>query len=185
MGPEEFDSYFDHFGEVARRLELRQEYMSPGEEARIRAWREGQPRPDRSVRTSPWLRRVAVTTAAGKRWERIHVVRHPLSEYVRYQLQGYVESAAAGEEIWIADLSADPSLATLTSEAWQLDPASENALALLMHYDEAGRWMGAEATRNPAVLDRCRREWAIAMAHSVPLNVYLATLGADAARRVA
>jgi hypothetical protein len=185
MTPEEFDAYFDQFGEEAWRIELLQRYTSPGEEDRIRAWREGQPRPDRSVRTSPWLRRVAVTTATGKRWGRVHVVHHPLSEYLRYQLLGYVESAAAGEEIRIADLSADPSLATLGGDFWLFDAASATAFALLMHYDEAGRWMGAEHTTDPEVLDRCRRDQSIALAHSVPLNVYLARLGTDAVRRVA
>jgi hypothetical protein len=185
MTPEEFDGCFDRFRESAWRLELLQRYTSPGEEDRIRAWREGQPRPDRSVRTSPWLRRVAVTTAAGKRWGRVHIVRRPLSEYLRYQLRGYIESAAAGEEIRIADLSADPSLATLGGDFWLFDAASATAFALLMHYDEAGRWVGAEYMTNPEALDKCRRDQSIALAHSVPLNVYLASLGTDAIGRVA
>lgn len=185
MTPEQFDAYFDQFNESAWRLSRFQYYDSPGEEARIRAWREGQPRPDRSVRTSPWLRRVAVTTAAGKRWGRAQVVQHPLSDYVLYLMRGYVESAAAGEEILIADLAADPSLATLSRDFWMFDAASPDAFALLMHYDSANRWVGAEHTSDPAILDQCRREQSIALAHCVPLNVFLAELGTDGIRRVA
>jgi hypothetical protein len=48
------------------------------------------------------LRRIALTTAAGKSWSRIHVIQEPLSEYLRYELIGYVESMAVGEEIRLA-----------------------------------------------------------------------------------
>jgi hypothetical protein len=39
-----------------------------------------------------------VTTVAGKRWPRVRIVEHPLSEYLCYEIEGYVESAT-GEEI--------------------------------------------------------------------------------------
>ena len=99
MAPEEFNDCFDRFRTSAWRLEARQRYTSPGEDDRIEVvgGKDGRA-PERSVRTSPWLRRVAVTTAEGKQWGRVHVVRHPLSEYLRYEMFGYVESAAAGEE---------------------------------------------------------------------------------------
>ncbi len=185
MTPEEFDVHFDRFEESAWRLETLQRYVFAGEEDRVRAWREGRPRPERSVRTSPWLRRVAVTTAEGKHWGRVHVVKHPLSEYLRYQMMGKIESAAAGEEIRIADHAADPILARLGPDVWLFDGDSAHAYALLMHYDEDGRWLGAEYTIDGEILDRCRRAQAVALAHSVPLNVYLAGAGADALGRVA
>jgi hypothetical protein len=178
MTPDEFDACFDRFRESAWRLETLQQYIFAGEEDRVRAWREGRPRPERSVRTSPWLRRVAVTAAAGKRWGRVHVVRHPLSEYLHYQMMGKIESAAAGEEIRIADQAADPSLTTVGPDFWLFDGESADAFAVLMHYGDDGRWLGAELTSNPGVLEKFRRDQAIALAHSVPLNVYLAGAGA-------
>jgi hypothetical protein len=81
--PEEFDDAFDQFRVSAFRLETMQYYSVSAEDARIRAFREGTPRPERSVRTSPWLRRIALTTAAGKLWSRVHVIKEPLSEYLR------------------------------------------------------------------------------------------------------
>lgn len=185
MTPEEFDACFDRFALTAWRLEALQRYAVDEEEERIRAWREGLPRPERSVRTSPWLRRIAVTTAAGKQWGRLHVVDQPLSEYVRYELGGYIESAAAGEEIRIADRAADPGLAAIGPDFWLFDEDTPGAYAIVMSYDGDGHWLGAEYTTDPAALGRCRQVKALAVAASVPLNVYLARIGADALRKAA
>jgi Family of unknown function (DUF6879) len=185
MTSEEFDACFDRFRESAWRRETLQRYIFAGEDDRVRAWRGGQPRPERTVRASPWLRRVAVTTAAGKRWRRTHVVRHPLGDYLRFQMMGYIESAAAGEEIRIADQAAARSLANVGPDFWLFDGDSADAYAVLIRYGQDGRWLGAELTTDPGVLEKCRSNQAVAVAHSVPLNVYLAGAGADTLRRVA
>ena len=99
MTPAELGACFDRFTATAFRLETLQDYT--GEEGRLEAFRLGQPLPVRSVRTSPWLARIAVTTVAGKRWQRVRVVEEPLTEYTRYEMASYVESQAAGEEIRI------------------------------------------------------------------------------------
>jgi hypothetical protein len=131
------------------------------------------------VRTEPWLARIAVTTVAGKSWERVHVVDHPLSEYLRYELEGYVESQAAGEQIKIADRAADESLTGLGDDFWLFDGDSPDAYAVLMRYDEAGHFVGFEHTVDPAVLERCRREREAVRRHALDLNVYLAERKAD------
>jgi hypothetical protein len=172
--PEDFAACFDRFKESAFRLETLQRYTVPEEAERIRMFREGRPRPERSVRTSPWLRRVAVTTASGKHWRRVHIVDHPLSEYLRYELVGYVESAAAGEEVRIADRAAQPDVARLTTDFWLFDADSEHAFAVLMNYDDEGHLLGYELAQDGKELDRRRRERDLALAHSVTLNEYLA-----------
>jgi hypothetical protein len=174
MTPEDFAACFDRFKESAFRLETLQRYTVPDEAERIRMFREGRPRPERSVRTSPWLRRVAVTTAAGKHWQRVHVVDHPLSEYLRYELVGYVESAAAGEEVGIADRATHPDLARLTTDFWLFDADSGNAFAVPMNYDDEGHLLGYELAESPEELARRRSERDLALAHSVSLNEYLA-----------
>jgi hypothetical protein len=185
LTPEQFDAAFDGFTTSVWRLEALQRYTVDEEQERIQAWREGAPRPERSVRTSPWLRRIAVSTAAGKRWGRVHVVTHPLSEYVRYELGGYVESAATGEEIGIADQAAHPGLASAGPDFWLFDEETPGEFAILMDYDEDGRWLGAERTSDPGTLARCRQVKALALAHAVPLNACLARIGADTLRRTA
>jgi hypothetical protein len=185
LTPEEFDAAFDAFATSTWRLEALQWYAVDEELERIRAWQEGLPRPERSVRTSPWLRRMAVSTAAGKQWGRIHVVTHPLSEYVRYELGGYIESAAAGEEIRIVDQAAHPGLDNIGPDFWLFDEGLPGEFAIIMSYDDDGHWLGAQRTDVPAVLERCKKAKVLAMQYAVPLNAYLASIGADGLRRVA
>jgi hypothetical protein len=185
LTPEEFDAAFDAFTTSTWRLEALQRYTVDEEQERIQAWRDGLARPERSVRTSPWLRRVAVSTAAGKLWGRVHVVTHPLSEYVRYELGGYIESAAAGEEIRIVDHAAHPGLAGIGPDFWLFDEGLPGEFAVIMGYDDDGHWLGAERTDAPAALEQCRQAKALAVQYAVPLNAYLASIGADGLRRVA
>src|ERR1700761_3459549 len=96
----DLESCFEAFTCSAFRLETLPLYDA-ADDARFAAYRRHDPLPDRSVRTSPWLRRVALTTVAGQSWQRVHVVDHPLSEYQQFELIAYAESAAAGEDIRI------------------------------------------------------------------------------------
>lgn len=174
MTPEEFDACFDRFHHDVFRLETLQRYNVPEEEDRIRSWRDGLPRPERSVRTSPWLRRIAVTTAAGKHWRRVHVVEHPLTEYLQYEIVGYVESGAAGEEILIADRAGHPDLQSMDLDFWLFDADGPHPFVALMRYDDDCRWTGVDYTEDTETLKRCRAQRDAALQHSVPLNVYLA-----------
>lgn len=176
--PDEFDACFSRFTVSVWRLEALQQYTIDEEQERIRAWRDGLPRPERSVRTSPWLRRIALSSVGGKEWGRVHVVDHPLSEYVRYEIGGYIESAAVGEAIGIADRSGYPELADPGPDFWLFDEDTPGAFAIMMSYDSDGRWLGAEHTADPVVLGQCREVKAAVTAAAVPLNVYLARIGA-------
>lgn len=103
MTPEDFDALFDTFTHTAYRLECLPTYAVPAEDATVQAFREGTARPERSVRTSPWMRRIAVSTAAGKSWSRTRVIDTPLTEYQQISLPAYVESQAVGEQIAVAE----------------------------------------------------------------------------------
>jgi len=171
---DEFDTLFDRFSHDVFRLETLQRYAVSEEDERLRAFRDGTPRPERSVRTSPWLARIAMTTTEGKHWSRVHVVEHPLSEYLRYELLGYIESAAAGEEIRIADRTADSDLDRLGPDFWLFDAEASDAYAVLMHYDQQGEVLGFEYTADHDVLHRCSAQRDVALKYSLALNAYLA-----------
>ena len=177
MNAEEFDACFDRFEADVFRLETLQHYAVSEEDESFAAFRRGLPRPERSVRTSAWMRRIAVTTASGKSWQRVHVVELPLSEYLRYELIGYVESAAVGEEILIADRSAHPELADLGPDFWLFDAGTEHAYGVLMHYDEGGNVLGFDYTEDASTLDRCRAQREIAVQRAVSLNRFLVSGG--------
>ena len=55
----DFSPCFDDFRSSAFRLETLQRYDVPAEADRIAAFREHRPLPERSPRTSPFLRRIA------------------------------------------------------------------------------------------------------------------------------
>jgi hypothetical protein len=169
-----FDSHFDRFKHSAFRLEALPCYQVDQEDESFQAFRAGRALPERSVRTSPWLARMALTTLSGKSWRRVHVVDHPLSNYLQYELAAYLESAACGEMIAIADRSAHPGIRALTTDFWLFDAETEESYALLMNYAPDGRWLGFDHTVDPGVLARCRAERDLALAHSTALNSYLA-----------
>ena len=137
--------------------------------------------PERSVRTSPWLRNIAETTAAGKHWSRTRVVGHPLTEYERFELATYRESAEAGETIRIADRRADPSLTGLTRDFWLYDAETRHPFAAVMEYDDAGHYTGAQVTDDLVAVAACMAERDLARQHSVPLAAYLAEMEIEAA----
>jgi hypothetical protein len=174
--PEEFDALFDTFHHTVARLEALPAYDVGGQEAvRIQAFREGRPRPLRSVATDPWLARIAVSTiTAGKRWTRVRVIDEPLTEYQRYQLASHQESQAAGERVLIAPRSA---VGDVGPDFWLFDEADPDAHAVAMRYDPEGRWLGATlVTGRDEVRELSERLQAV-VARAVPLNEFLAGVG--------
>lgn len=177
MTLEEFDQLFDGFEVSAFHLETHQTYAVPEEDERIRAWREGRARPERSVRTSAWLRRIAVTTAGGKRWSRVHIIEHPLSEYLRYELVGYIEGQAVGEEVGLADRGVYPELADLGPDFWLFDGDTERASGVLLHFDDSGNLLDIDEVTDTAEVAELQRQARIAVTYSIRLADYLAAHG--------
>jgi len=138
LGQADLDRCFDLFQVSAFRLETLRTYAVPAEDEFLRAFRLGLPRPERSARTSAWLRRIADTTAAGKSWGRVRVLGRPLSEYECYQLIGYSESAEAGEVTGIADRSAHPELSVLARDFWLFD--AHTARPFCCPHEPRRRW---------------------------------------------
>jgi hypothetical protein len=165
-----FDDLFDGFTDTAFRLETRPQYLVDEEQEDFATWRAGLPRLERSPRTSPWLRRIQDTTRAGKSWCRVHVIDRPLSEYLRYEVVGYRESAAAGEDVRIADRGSSALLEGLRSDFWLFDGDTDHALAVPMHYDPDGHFVGWDPTTGREAIRCCRERRDIALTYSLPLD---------------
>src|SRR6266536_586088 len=174
MNPEEFDAVFDAFRATAFRLETLPRYSDEEEDAELALFLAGKPLPERSTQTVPWLKRVADTTVTGKRWQRVHVVSHPLTDYLRFELVGYEANVSAGEDVRIADRDAHPELAQLQRDFWLFDADTPQVFAMLMHYNTTGQLIDVERTDDPPTIERCRRERHLAVALSVPLRDYTA-----------
>ena len=166
----EFDALFDAFTTKVARLEALPAYAVGGSERqRVAAFRGGRPRPLRSVRTDPWLARIAVSSViAGKSWTRIRVVDTPMTEYQRYQMASYRESQAVGDQIRIALRTA---VGDVGPDFWLFD----GRMAVLMHYDGDGRVDHRELCDDRALVDHCRDRLETVAALAVPLNEFLLT----------
>lgn len=184
VNPDDFDALFDNFRKTAFRLETLPSYDvgDVGEEAtRIRAIKEHLPVPDRSVRSDPWLARIARTTLdtkAPKRWRRVRVVDEPLTEYQRIELVALVEAQAVGDENFLVPRAAVGD----APDMWLFDAGRRKAHAVVMDYDTDGHWQGCQLVTDRPALDRLEQAWERALAAAEPLNVFLARSGLDAAR---
>lgn len=168
--------YLDQVTESAFRLLTLQHYA--GDQAAIDAYRQGLPRPERSVRTNAYLRRLARATLDGRQFSRVHVVDLPLSDCVRVELEGYRESAAVGEVIGMAErLPGASPLHDLQTDFWLLDQDNGHAMVLVMSYTSAGEYRHSEMYTDAATVAKFARIRAVAEAHAMPLNAYLASLG--------
>lgn len=171
----DFDALFDTFTHSAYRLESLPSYAVSQEDESYRAFKRGIARPERSVRTSPWMRRIALTTDAGKSWSRTRVLDSPLTDYQRYQLPGYVESQAVGERISIAyriDLEVSP-----PSDFWLFDDETDQPWAAVMEYSPTGSFVGYTLVRDEESIAVLRRRRAIIDAVSIPLAEFVALTG--------
>jgi hypothetical protein len=100
----------------------------------------GEPGPD-MVRKGAWHKVLQADRARGVRNYRVHVVRSPLSPYCRYECEwGYAYNVSY-EDIGILDLAELERPAGLVDhDFWLVDDRQ----AVRMHYDDAGRYLGAE-----------------------------------------
>jgi hypothetical protein len=138
----ELDEFFaQHFRRTAFRLEVRDDYAVASDGGDLARYLAGADAPD-PARKNAWLDELRADTAAGKRWRWVHVVRAPLSDYLRYACEwGYAINVGAGAEVRILDVTGRPWPAGVPGEDfWLLDDSA----VLRMHYDGRGRYFGAE-----------------------------------------
>jgi hypothetical protein len=173
--PEDFDALFDSFRSDVFRLEALPAYAGE-EDDRLEAFYSGRPLPERSVRTEPWLARIALTTITEyKSWLRVRVVDEPMTEFQRYQLEPYRESQAAGEQIRIVTRAA---LGDVGPDFWLFDAGTADARGIVMHYSDDYRWLGADLVTDPATLAELDRRRQAAVAKAITFNEFLARTGA-------
>jgi len=164
---------FETFRESAFRLETLQHYVLAEDEPRRRAFREGRPLPPRPGKTES-MRMVRDAVATGKRVHRVHVVDLPLSAYIRYELAVYPENIAAGEEVRIARRTAHPGLKELDSDFWLFDAEADNPAVVWFRYTPAGQILARDYSDDANDIRRACDQRDLALAHSLPLNEFIA-----------
>ena len=165
------DEFFtEHFHGTAFRLEVRDRYAVASDGGDFARYLAGEDLPD-AARKNAWLDELRADTAAGKRWQWVHVVHAPLSDYLRYAFEwGYAINIHAGADVRILDLAEHPRPVGLPDEDfWLLDDQA----VLTMRYGDSGEFLGAEPV-GQAELARYRRARDAAWDAAEPFAAYWA-----------
>jgi hypothetical protein len=167
------DDFFAGFTRTAWRLEAQPAYGTPTSDPSFGAFlANGMQLPplDERPAKQQWMAAVRhATQVEGKQLARVHVLSQPLTPYRVYELATYPENIAAGEDVRIASVDDHPELGHLDTDFWLLD----DTVALVMDYDDHGRFVAATRTDDPGVLEVCHDFRALAIACSVPLQEFL------------
>lgn len=132
----------------AFRLETLQSYGQSGEDAAFDAFLGGRPyvRPPGKVR---WLDNIARARAAGATMSRVHIVREPLTPYLRFELTwAYAPNVAAGEDVRIIAVGEDepwPDDLPVSYDYWLID---DRMYHMIYADDEAHSWIGVDPLDN-------------------------------------
>lgn len=164
-----FRSLFSEFRFTAYRLETLQHYDVSYEEDTYRRFLAGLPRGDTpSIR--PWAQRVTNGRAEGKRFQRVHIVEEPLTDYIRFECAwSYRDSTVAGEDIrilktaraeWPGDLP--------RQDYWLFD----SAVLVIMKYCDEGAFVAAQIVNEPAEIVKANQWRDEAVSLSVPFAVF-------------
>ena len=170
MTDDEFDALFDTVSRSAFRYEGLPVYAVDEEDADLTAWRSGRPMTERSVRTDPWLARIARQTVVHSvEWCRVRHVTSPPSWYVAWEVCSYVESQAVGERILLTEerIWDGP-------DFWLLDGGTPAVRGILQTYDERGTPIRNELVPAGAeILSDLERAAAALTAAAIPLNIWI------------
>lgn len=159
----------------AYRLEAQQHYDVPGDEDRQRAFHRGDPLPPPRQSKIDDLRLISDLRGAGRRVGRVHIITWPLSAYVRYELVMYTENVAAGEDVRITERSAHEDLVNVIADFAIFDSETDNPELILFDYAPGGRLRGYEYSQEPGAVAHYRRQYRLAIEHSVSLQEFLDT----------
>jgi hypothetical protein len=148
---DDFAGLFDWFATRAFRLETLDQYAVGYEEEAIGRFLASESVDPGFI--APWLERVAAATGAGRQLQRVHVVTEPLSPYLRYEMDGYRHTVAAGEDVRILPRPQARALELPEEDFWLFDDGP----VARMRYDREGAYLAAELIEEPdAVACYCR-----------------------------
>ena len=162
-------SFFDAYEREAFRLETLPSYGVASEDEELQGFLATGalviPEND------PWLTRVRHFRATGRWVGRVHVLRPPLTNYLRYEFAVYGYTVRAGEDVRILDLADHFDSDLPAQDFWLFD----DTYVVHMDYDADGRQRGRKLLENvdPAPYVAWKRQ---ALELAVPFIEYQARL---------
>jgi hypothetical protein len=112
-----------------------------------------------------WLARVRHFRQTGRWIGRVHIIRRPLTDYLRYEFAVYCRTVKAGEDVRILDLTDRPNPGLPAQDFWLFD----NTAVVRMDYDRDGTQLGRELLEDvdPAPYVTWKR---LALEHAEPFT---------------
>ncbi|MFI9553163.1 DUF6879 family protein [Nonomuraea endophytica] len=165
----ELGEYIDQrLTRTAFRLERLDHYDVDSDGVDYERFLRGEPDPTLE-RKQPWLDHLRRERESGILRHRVHLLRTPLTDYLRYECEwGYVFNAAAGENIGILNLTEHPEPDDIPDhDFWLID----DQFPVRMHYDIDGRFLGAKPAE-PKALPRYQRARDILTASAEPFGTW-------------
>ncbi|MET7297818.1 DUF6879 family protein [Embleya sp. NPDC005575] len=163
---DDFNDLFRSFEASAFKMETRDFYDVEGERTEFRLFLDGGRMPE-EWHDNPWVREIV---GAGKTMSRVHVLRSPLTDYLRFELGwGYPGNIAAGENIQIVDLTEKAVDGLPDHDFWLFD----DSRIYRMHYTDGGEFIGAAPLADES-LETYRSYRDTALFHGEPYLSYWA-----------
>jgi hypothetical protein len=165
------------FERSAFRLETLDRYSVSEEDEDYQRWSRGEaPLP---IEGHTWFDGVIRTgTSAGKHWQRAHVLRLPLTDYLRFELEyEYTRLEQAGDHCHILEVPDGNPLPVPAVDFWLFD----DTLAVRMDYDPEGHLLACEQITDAATVGEFLRTRDTALSLAVPFPAWL-TEAAEAGR---
>lgn len=133
---------FLNFKKYAFRLELLQEYDVPEEKESFgRFLRTGEVKDDNR---DEWASIIQSAISRGATMNRVHVIKEPLSDYIRFELTAYKFNIKEGEKVFLlSQKEFDELKMSINSDFWLFD----DELVLEMNYDKKGKFIESRELR--------------------------------------
>lgn len=166
LTPDEFRARATDFKQSAFRLESRQNYNVPGDQADLARFLAGEPKP--KERKKEWYQSVRSRVDSGVTYTKVKVLRRPLTDYQRWFLAWAIpDSIEAGMEYRLID-TADRAIDLPDLDFWLYD----DSWVVVLDYHEDDSPKGAEFIESNIDPYRLWRD--LAMKESIPFSEYRA-----------
>ncbi|MGW4226163.1 DUF6879 family protein [Streptomyces bauhiniae] len=165
----EWRAFFDSMEREAWRLETLPVYSVPQEAAAVKQFADSGLIDPAAVKL--WSDRLKGYASTGRTVGRVHVVRRPLTEYLKFEFEHYRHNVAAGEDVRILDVTDRPNPLAGAQDFWIFDQTR----VVLMQYEADGTQIGREVYEGDVTPFL---EWRrTAIAEAVPFEEYVKGIG--------